>query len=220
MSTTTTIISTNISPEKFHQLNRTSVALYRSLLQECRDMDHRTTTPLLSGSSHNNNNNNLLNGKVLLQPSNNNNNNNVKKNRAIALESLKPSESKNSLCLQSYAHSRITQLLHLRDAAQFASDELLNKLLSLRETCKTYMAECIEEEALPLALEANIVVKGLTAMVTIDEKSCVSFGDETEICRDGETYSTSAPTNGSFRPGISSFLLTILCICFAQEMFF
>ena len=157
----------------------------------------------------------------------------------VAVESLKPSESKNSLCYQSYAHSRITQLLRLRGAAKFASDELLGGLVSLSKDCKTDMAECITEEALSLALEANVVVKDLTAMVTIDEEGCLSFEDESEICRDGTTsYGGDESEDGyppppgipahshddtyeggSPRPGLSSFIFTIFCICFALEMF-
>jgi hypothetical protein len=165
---------------------------------------------------------------------------------ATAVESLPTSESMNSLCFQSYAHSRITQLLRLREAAKFAGDDLIADLVSLSEICTTNLTYCMKEEALSLALDANVVVKGLTAMVTIDTEGCLSFEGETEICREGSTsdgsytdeneqysstsephwndsggYSyTSAPAVFSPNAGLFNLVFTVLCICFTVDFMF
>jgi hypothetical protein len=47
------------------------------------------------------------------------------------------------------------------------------------------LVECIEEEALKLSLEANVVTAGLTGMVTVDEDKCQDLSGEKEICMDG-----------------------------------
>ncbi|KAL3908383.1 MAG: hypothetical protein SGILL_008504, partial [Bacillariaceae sp.] len=98
-----------------------------------------------------------------------------------------PQES--SACYQSYAHSRIDQLLRLRDVAKLVGDATLREMVKLAEPCPDdkKMKDCIEEEATQLALSAEIVTKGITAMVTEDGKDCLNFEGETEICRDGTT---------------------------------
>mmetsp|Transcript_526 Transcript_526/g.1614 ORF Transcript_526/g.1614 Transcript_526/m.1614 type:complete len:278 (-) Transcript_526:114-947(-) len=102
-----------------------------------------------------------------------------------------------SLCFQSYAHSRITQLLRLHNAAKLVEDDILKELASLSKPCKTEQVDCIKEEALSLALEAKVVAKGLTGMVTVDDEKCLSFEEETEICRDGTTKDGKRPGGGS-----------------------
>jgi hypothetical protein len=109
-----------------------------------------------------------------------------KKWSVTAVEDSSTNE-KISLCFRSYAHSRITQLLRLRDAAKFLGKNFPPELVSLSEPCTTKLADCIEEEALSLAIEASVVAKGLTGMVTIDDENCLSFEGDTEICRDGST---------------------------------
>ena len=95
-----------------------------------------------------------------------------------------------SLCFQSYAHERITQLMRLRDVSKFMESSTVSSLVSLADgTCDIGMKfpECLGKEALDLAIRANVVVKGLTAMVTIDDENCLSFEEETEVCLDGTT---------------------------------
>lgn len=111
-----------------------------------------------------------------------------------------PRDASDSVCLQSYAHARISQLLRLKDLANLVGDETLKKAVGLREPCEKdeKMSECIEEEALAVALEAGVVATGLTGMVTVDEDKCFDFAGETEICRDGTTASFGyASTSGS-----------------------
>jgi hypothetical protein len=57
--------------------------------------------------------------------------------------------------------------------------------VSLSKPCTTDLANCINEEALSLALEPNVVAEGLTGMVTVFDENCLSFEGDTEICRDG-----------------------------------
>ncbi|CAB9520302.1 trypsin inhibitor heavy chain H4 [Seminavis robusta] len=93
----------------------------------------------------------------------------------------------NSRCFQSYAHSRITQLLHLRDVALLLGDPVVEPVVSLTNPCNgtTSLADCIKEEALSLALKAQLVTRGLTGLVTIDENQCLVYNEEAEICLDG-----------------------------------
>jgi len=103
------------------------------------------------------------------------------------------SELQNSRCFQSYAHSRITQLLHYRDATNLLGDEVMAPVVTLVEACPKFesLAECIEKEALNLALEAKVVVRGLTGLVTEDDDKCLKpflpeeDGQEVEVCLDG-----------------------------------
>jgi hypothetical protein len=52
--------------------------------------------------------------------------------------------------------------------------------------------KCIEEEALELALNANIIAKGLTAMVTVDSDECMKPDEDAEVCLDGTTVDEQA----------------------------
>jgi hypothetical protein len=108
--------------------------------------------------------------------------------------------STGSLCFQSYAHERITQLLRLRDAAQFMESNVIAALVNLVDTTcdtKKLLPECLEAEALKLAIKGNVVVKGLTAMVTIDDQQCLSFEEDNEVCLDGSTPDGSAGDDAS-----------------------
>ena len=113
----------------------------------------------------------------------------------VSVSSTADDESKASLCFQSYAHDRITQLLRLYDASDFIGEEMIKKLVTLaRDDCKEdTFVKCIRHEALALATEANIVAKGLTAMVTLDDDQCTELDEEAEICLDGTTPDGSRP---------------------------
>jgi len=102
---------------------------------------------------------------------------------------------KSSLCFQSYAHDRITQLLRLYDASDFLGNDLIKKLVTLsKKDCnEEEFAKCIRAEALALATEANVVAKGLTAMVTVDDDQCMKLDEEAEVCLDGTTPDGTPP---------------------------
>lgn len=104
-------------------------------------------------------------------------------------------DTKASLCFQSYAHDRVTQLLRFYDASDFLGDDLIKRIVKLSSNkCEEKsFAKCVRGEALKLATEANIVAKGLTAMVTIDDDQCTKLDDEAEICLDGTTPEGRAP---------------------------
>ena len=95
----------------------------------------------------------------------------------------------NSYCFQSYAHSRISQLLVIADASELVDDDVLTDLINLVNPCETdkdtNLGDCIRQEALDLALKANVVVKGLTGMATVDDDSCQAFDPDAQICLDG-----------------------------------
>jgi hypothetical protein len=114
--------------------------------------------------------------------------------------------NKSSLCFHSYAHARITHLLRLYDATNLLGEdnELIKKLVTLKEDCKKdqSLADCIKAEALQLALDANVVVEGLTAMVTIDDEKCMSLDEEAEVCIDGTTPGDS-PWHDEAAPGVA-----------------
>mmetsp|Transcript_29440 Transcript_29440/g.71054 ORF Transcript_29440/g.71054 Transcript_29440/m.71054 type:complete len:627 (-) Transcript_29440:139-2019(-) len=118
------------------------------------------------------------------------------------------------ICYQSYAHSRIDQLLRLRDVANLVSDEILEKIARLTQPCSidedNNMADCIEKEAFRLAIGAGVVVEGLTSMVTIDEDDCLSFEDENEICvagTNGEGEFVGTPVdNQGYSPAAGGYL--------------
>jgi len=99
--------------------------------------------------------------------------------------------SKASLCFQSYAHARVTQLMRLYEASKFIDHHIILELVTLAnpEDCdEEKKVDCIKAEALALALEANLVAKGLTAMVTIEhENTCKKTAEITETCLDGTT---------------------------------
>jgi len=104
-----------------------------------------------------------------------------------------------SLCFQSYASDRITQLMRLHEAADFIGDDLTKNFVILKNDCKSEkFRDCVKQEALDLAIEANLVVKGLTAMVTVDEKKCAAPDEDAEICVDG-----MSPDGVTFRPSYS-----------------
>jgi hypothetical protein len=118
----------------------------------------------------------------------------------------------------------------------FVGTDILSELASLSEPCKTDLADCIEEEALLLALDANVVAQGLTGMVTVDKNKCLSFEGETEICRDGmradsnyvgddnDVYTTGAPAQApssySAASGRPNLIFIILCIWFTLKTLF
>lgn len=106
-------------------------------------------------------------------------------------------QSKASLCFQSYAHDRITQLLRFYDASDFIGEDMIKRLVTLAgDDCKeNTFVKCIRHEALALATEANIVAKGLTAMVTLDDDQCTKLDEEAEICLDGTTPDGSRPSS-------------------------
>ena len=127
-----------------------------------------------------------------------------------------------SLCFHSYAHARIAHLLRLYDATKLlgSDNEIINDLVILTEECQDKeLADCIQAEALALALKANVVVEGLTAMVTVDDENCMSFDEDAEVCIDGTTpgdspwYPDKAEAEMSWGSGGNS--LTISLFVFA-----
>jgi len=128
-------------------------------------------------------------------------------------------------CLQSYAHDRVSKLLALREVAFIVdNDELFADLVQLDKPCspEQRLVDCMEAEALSLALSTNMVAKGLTAMVTVDEDECtVDLEEESEICIDGnsgdfeyspeEAESDYADYGGSYRRSAAS-ILTVWCL--------
>lgn len=97
--------------------------------------------------------------------------------------------SKASLCFQSYAHARVTQLMRLYEASKFIDHDTILELVTLAnpDGCEEKeKVDCIKAEALALALEANLVAKGLTAMVTTEVPfTCKKLENVTEVCLDG-----------------------------------
>jgi hypothetical protein len=88
-----------------------------------------------------------------------------------------------SLCFQSFAHSRITQLLRLHAAIKFLGKDFPSELASIStEPCMMKLADCIKDEALLLAIAVNA-----PGAVTANDENCLSFEGETEICYDGTT---------------------------------
>lgn len=141
-----------------------------------------------------------------------------------------------SRCFQAFAHSRISQLLRFRDASKVVSNELMQQIVQLSEDCNTEhgttYTDCIVEEARKWALQANLVVKGLTAMSTVADDNCLTPDEDTAICKSG-TYGSSywseneippppglGSGGGSFQSGSSKrpwdphvmFLLTMLMV--------
>jgi len=103
-----------------------------------------------------------------------------------------------SLCFQSYAHARVTQLIRLYEASKFVNHDILWEFATLTdpEGCDAEeKVECIKAEALALALEANLVAKGLTAMVTIEDETCRAIDENAEVCLDG-----TSPDGGQWTP--------------------
>jgi hypothetical protein len=92
-------------------------------------------------------------------------------------------------------------------------NEILVEFVQLAGNCTkpdTALADCIEQEALSLALKGSIVAKGLTGMTTVDDDSCLpSFENDTAagICRDGtgtEEYDDYASDRGYGSSGYGS----------------
>jgi von Willebrand factor type A domain/Vault protein inter-alpha-trypsin domain len=141
-----------------------------------------------------------------------------------------PTEGKNSRCFQSYAHSRIAQLMRYQGLVGLVPDEILLDVIQSAENCTksdTALADCIEQEALSLALEGNIVAKGLTGMTTVDDESCLPKNDiDVGICRDGtgtdeyhwedasvgRSHGSSDDYNSGAAPSCSKFTI-VLCFC-------
>ncbi|KAL7507226.1 hypothetical protein ACHAXN_004436 [Cyclotella atomus] len=112
----------------------------------------------------------------------------------VTIATDSPSTGKSSLCYQSYAHARVAQLVRLRDAADFLDDKILRTIVKLKDPIcnEKEFVKCIEEEALELALNANIIAKGLTAMVTVDSDECMKPDEDAEVCLDGTTVDEQA----------------------------
>merc|ERR1712157_604881 len=105
-----------------------------------------------------------------------------------------------SLCFQSYAHARVTQLMRLYEASRFVNHDILLDFATLTdlEGCEAEeKVECIKAEALALALEANLVAKGLTGMVTVEDESCRAIDENAQVCLDG-----TSPDNDEWEPRV------------------
>merc|ERR1712224_693249 len=143
--------------------------------------------------------------------------------------------SKSSLCFQSYAHARVTQLMRLYEASKFIDHNIIMELVNLAnpEDCdeEEERVECIRAEALGIAVEAGLVVKGLTAMVTVENETCQKIDEGAEVCLDGTTpgsgesladegyYGTSASSNRGYysasstaSQGALSFVLALVVL--------
>mmetsp|Transcript_9497 Transcript_9497/g.20162 ORF Transcript_9497/g.20162 Transcript_9497/m.20162 type:complete len:697 (+) Transcript_9497:80-2170(+) len=103
---------------------------------------------------------------------------------------------KNRECVQSFAHSKIVELLNFREAYASLGDEL-NEYAGLIsggdvDTAAAVgrasdLASDIKAYAIDLALDAGLVWPGLTAMVTIENDACAAFfADGNKICSDGD----------------------------------
>mmetsp|Transcript_45638 Transcript_45638/g.52735 ORF Transcript_45638/g.52735 Transcript_45638/m.52735 type:complete len:126 (-) Transcript_45638:419-796(-) len=80
--------------------------------------------------------------------------------------------------------------MRLYEASKFIDHDLILELVKLvnPEGCdEEQRVECIKREALALALEAKLVAKGLTAMVTVENETCQKIVEGVEICLDGTT---------------------------------
>mmetsp|Transcript_55600 Transcript_55600/g.62214 ORF Transcript_55600/g.62214 Transcript_55600/m.62214 type:complete len:174 (+) Transcript_55600:403-924(+) len=113
-----------------------------------------------------------------------------------------------SLCFQSYAHARVTQLMRLYEASKFIDHDLILELVKLvnPEGCdEEQRVECIKREALALALEAKLVAKGLTAMVTVENETCQKIVVGAEICLDGTTPSSGGGRDSSYLGSSESY---------------
>lgn len=99
----------------------------------------------------------------------------------------------NTRCFQSYAHAKINQLLELSHATKIVGDEVIKPLLTLSKPCPPdeRLEKCIKADALALAMDANLVVSGLTAMATQDASDCFTIEEDAQICVDGTTTGTA-----------------------------
>ena len=125
-----------------------------------------------------------------------------------------------SLCFQSYAHARVTQLMRLYEASEFIDHDILFEFVTLAnpDDCDAAeKVECLKAEALALALEAKLVAKGLTAIVTVENETCRAIDEGAEVCLDGTTpdgqgWSGSAYSSGTRSHGAVSVLLALLVL--------
>ena len=109
-----------------------------------------------------------------------------------------------SHCYQSFAHTRVKELLQFRDAANLIGWDMA-PFTPLTSECTYDLASCAESEAVSTALAGGLVWPGLTALVTLEDTNCQSFsnlpmcyddgmGDtEYEGAHDGGEYSNEGP---------------------------
>merc|ERR1711933_373918 len=128
---------------------------------------------------------------------------------------------------------RVTQLMRLYEASKFVDNNIIMELVNLanpQECVEEERVECIKAEALGLAIEANLVAKGLTAMVTVENETCQKIQEGADICLDGTSpgggdvsgergvYATSASdersysTSGSARADSQGALSILLAL--------
>lgn len=131
-----------------------------------------------------------------------------------------------SLCFQSYAHARVTQLMRLYEASEFIDHDILLEFVTLANPDDCDAAEkmeCLKAEALALAFDAKLVAKGLTAIVTVENETCQAIDEGTEVCLDGTTpdgqgwtssYSDSAGTRSHGAVPVLLALLVLVATAF------
>eukprot|EP00526_Cylindrotheca_closterium_P006658 CAMPEP_0113615804 /NCGR_PEP_ID=MMETSP0017_2-20120614/7900_1 /TAXON_ID=2856 /ORGANISM="Cylindrotheca closterium" /LENGTH=751 /DNA_ID=CAMNT_0000525073 /DNA_START=183 /DNA_END=2438 /DNA_ORIENTATION=- /assembly_acc=CAM_ASM_000147 len=105
-------------------------------------------------------------------------------------------------CEQAFAHARIEELLDYRNAARALGDDL---------TTSTSSTSTFEEQARKMAIDAQLVWPGLTALVTVENPACQqllpqaeqeSEGNDSPVCYSGE--SGSGGYGGDFVDGFAS----------------
>lgn len=110
-------------------------------------------------------------------------------------------------CRQSFAQARIAELLEYRNAERSLGPEFLEASVT-RSTASAELG--FEEQARKIALDAQLVWPGLTALVTIENDFCQQ--NETEVCysgvgtldvSSGADYEPSGVTSGCSRVSIS-----------------
>lgn len=91
-----------------------------------------------------------------------------------------------SHCYQSFAHSRVKELLQFRDAVILLGRDMEPfSPLTPEYYLFTSLASCAESEAVSTALAGGLVWPGLTALVTLADTNCQSFGNIPICCDDG-----------------------------------
>lgn len=118
-------------------------------------------------------------------------------------------------CRQSFAQARIVELLEYRDAALSIGDELFPSSMSRSRKLNT---RSFEEEARTIALDANLVWPGLTALITVENGNCQQ--NNADVCRSagGESIvassycGTSCSGTSRDRSDLSSFYLLLLAV--------
>jgi len=127
-------------------------------------------------------------------------------------------------CRQSYAQARIVELLEYRDAERALGNELFEEVvMSTRSTnLKEPSKMLFVEEARRIALDAHLVWPGLTALVTIENRSCQQ--QSTDVCQSGTSLAGSPESHGGGGSSIysstgrreptfcSSFVLEVMII--------